>query len=296
MLRCTITAILCVASIASADPEALFKEGRELVEADDWEAGCAKFEQAYEQSQKPSIEANLAMCAEHDGALPRAWRLYLSAAEKWGTDPRAAQMRDKAAGVAKRATVVVVRVPDPTLDKLRITLGGREVEPAPEIRELVPAGEIALSATARGHRPWRQTVTGKAGETVAVEVALEEVPEPETLTTRRRRSRVVLSIGLGVVSLGAFATSYFVAKAASDDYDATKADPTYCQPMGCTDDGLAKIDDAQRRLNIATGIAIGGAVAAAGALVVFFTAPRDTWVVTPIATGQASGVSLTARF
>jgi hypothetical protein len=288
--------MLCVASVAYADPEALFKEGRELVEADDWERGCAKFEEAYEQSQKPSIEANLAMCAEHEGALPKAWRLYLSAAEKWGNDARAAQMRDKAAGVARRATVVVIRVPDPALDGLRITLGGRPVEPAAEIRELVAAGEITLSAKARGHRPWRQTVTGKAGETLAVEVTLEAVRETETVTTsHRRRSRVYLSIGLGVVALGAFTTSYFIGKAAGDDYDAIKADPMYCRTNGCTDEGLAKIDDTQRRANIATGVAIGGAVAAAGALVVFFTAPRDT-VVTPIVTSQAAGVSLTARF
>ena len=295
MLRCTITAILCLTATASADVEALFNEGRALVEADDWERGCAKFEEAYEESQKPSIEANLATCAEHFGDLPKASRMYLSAAKQWGSDARGQQMRDFAAGVARRATVVVVRVPDPSLEELRITLAGREVEPLSEIRELVMPGEITIAATARGHRAWRQTVTGKAGETLAIEVALEPAREIGSVTTQRRRSRIYLSIGLGALALGAFTTSYLVADKASDDYDAIKADPVYCQPNGCTDDGLAKIDETQRRANIATGIAIGGAVAAAGALVVFFTAPRDT-VVTPVVTSSTAGVSLTARF
>ncbi|MDQ3340572.1 MAG: hypothetical protein M4D80_35900 [Myxococcota bacterium] len=288
-------AILGVTATAHADPEALFKEGRELVEADDWKNGCAKFEAAYEESQKPSIEANLAMCAEHFDELPKAWRLYLSAAEKWGAEEGAISLRDKAAGVAKRATVVVIRVPDPALDGLRITLAGREVEPASEIRELVIPGDIKVSAKATGREPWRQTVTGRPGETVAVEVVLETQRESATTTTHRRRSRVYLSIGLGAVSVAAFATSYFLAKSASDQYDDIRGNTMYCMPQGCTDEGISLIDDTQRKADIATGVAIAGAAFAAGALVVFFTAPRDT-VLTPVVTSQTAGLSLTARF
>lgn len=300
-----IMAILCATvGAAHADSEELFQEGRELLDAKDFDRGCPKLEQAYAQERTAGIEANLARCAEHYGDVSKAWRLYQSAATKWTNDPddRDAQMRERAKAVAKRATRVVIRVPDPTLEGLVVSINGREVEPARVIDDVVAPGEIVLVANAPGRIPWKRAPQGQPGETIEVEMDLpvrvkreDTPPTPPVVGTQRRRSRVYLSIGMGVVSLGAFATSFFVAKAANDDYDKIRANPMYCMASGCTPEGDKLIDETQRRADIGTGIGIAGGVLAAGALVVFFTAPRDA-VVTPTVTASGGGVSLTARF
>jgi hypothetical protein len=199
---------------------------------------------------------------------------------------------------------VVLGVPDPALPGISVTINDRRIEPEREVRELVMPGEITLTAEADGKAPWRRTVSGRPGESVVVEVLLVDAPiaveeeesTPITTTrTQRRRSRVYLSIGLGVVSVAAFTTSFVVAKTASDDYDATFADPMYCTNRICNAEGEARIDDAQRRASLGTWIGVGGGLLAAGAVVVFFTAPRDT-VVTPTVSSTGGGLSLVGRF
>lgn len=299
-----ITAILCATvGVSHADPEVLFNEGRAFLDAGDYERGCPKFEQAYEERQSAGIEANLGICAEHFGDLPKAWRLYLSAAAKFASDPeRASQLTEKAKHVASRATGVVIRVPDPALEGLVVSINGREVEPQRFIRDLAAPGEIVLAAKATDRVSWRRTVQGRAGESIEVELDLplrgDGATVPPITSTQRRRSRVYLSLGLGVAAVGALAGSYFVAKSASDEYDEIRANPMYCTPQGCTLQGDALIDDTQRKADIATGIGIAGGVLAVGAVIIYLTAPRDTidTIVTPTATANSGGVTLTGRF
>lgn len=302
-----ITAIVCVVvGTAHADSDPVFDAARMQLEKGDFKRGCPTFEKLYEASQNPGIEANLARCAEHDGDLTRAWRLFTSAAEKWAGDERADQMRAKAAGVAKDATWVVLGVPDPALPGISVTINGRSIEPKREVRELVKPGEITLTAKATGKSAWRREVTGKAGESVVVEVMLADKPDDEvvdetapaivrTTRTQRRRSRVYISIGMGVAAIAAFATSYVVAKKASDDYDETFDDPMYCTNNTCTPQGQKLIDDAQRRATLGTWIGVAGGALAVGAAVVFFTAPRDT-IVTPTVSSTGGGLSFSTRF
>jgi hypothetical protein len=305
VLRCMITAIVCVTvGHAHADPVVLFEEGRAYLDQDDYDRGCPKFEQAYEQApERAGIEANLAACAEHFGDLTRAWKLYTNAAQKFAKDPkdpRGSDARKKAEAVAARATWVVLGLSDPGLEGLTLSINGRKVAPSREVRELVPAGEVTLVAKATGKKTWRRTVEGQPRDTVVVEVALADlgdevaVAEP-TPTTRRRRSRVYLSIGLGAVAIGALATSYFVGRSASEDYDDIMGDPMYCMAENCTREGQRLIDETQDRATKGTIIGIGGAVFAVGAVVVFFTAPKDT-IITPQVSSSGGGVTFSARF
>jgi len=298
-----ITAIVCVVvGTAHADPDPVFEEARHQLDKGDFKRGCPTFEKLYEASQNPGIEANLARCAEHDGDLTRAWKLFTSAATKWEGDVRAAQMRAFAKGVAGRATWVVLGVPDPALPGISVTINGRAVEPKREVRELVLPGEITLAAKATGKSAWRREVTGKAGESVVVEVVLDDEvventtpPIVRTTRTQRRRSRVYISIGMGALAIAAFTTSFVVAKKASDDYDETFDDPMYCTNNVCTPKGQERIDDAQRRASLGTWIGVAGGALAVGSLVVFFTAPRDT-IVTPTVSSTGGGLSFSTRF
>jgi hypothetical protein len=221
VFRCTIMAIFVTTlGVAHADPAKLFEEGRALVEKKDFKRGCAKFREAYKEtkdgdSTRPTIEANLGLCAERDEDLPKAWRYFMSAAATWERerDDRAAQVKTQADDVAKRATVVVIGVPDPALPGLAIEVNGEPVEPKPTVRALAMPGEIRIGATATGKKPFARVEKRRAGETLVVELVLEEkvddvAPVPRAIT-RRRRGFVYGSIGLGVASIGALVGAYF---------------------------------------------------------------------------------------
>ena len=76
--------------------------------------------------------------------------------------------------------------------------------------------------------------------------------------------------------------------------------------MDCTKgpDGLIcdpgpkkEIDSANSKANIATVLGIGGGLLAAGAIVVFITAPREGGVVVgPVPMAAGAGVSVSGRF
>jgi phosphotransferase system glucose/maltose/N-acetylglucosamine-specific IIC component len=57
-----------------------------------------------------------------------------------------------------------------------------------------------------------------------------------------------------------------------------------------------EVEQAGHRADIATGFAIGGAALVAAAAAVYFTAPRETVQVAPIATGRALGLGVVGRF
>jgi hypothetical protein len=61
-------------------------------------------------------------------------------------------------------------------------------------------------------------------------------------------------------------------------------------------DGPRLIHLAGARADLATGFAIGGAVLVGAAAAVFFTAPRESVRVAPIAGGGALGLGLACQF
>jgi hypothetical protein len=64
----------------------------------------------------------------------------------------------------------------------------------------------------------------------------------------------------------------------------------------CTGSGRATIDRAGERADVATGLVIAGAVLVGAAAAVFFTAPRETVRIAPIATRRELGLGITGRF
>jgi hypothetical protein len=64
-----------------------------------------------------------------------------------------------------------------------------------------------------------------------------------------------------------------------------------CDSVGSTD-----IHDAQRLADIGTGFFVGAGALVATAAIVYFTAPSETVVVTPVATAQSVGFQITTPF
>ena len=292
--------VFAASDAAADDPEwkRLFDKAREL-STTDWQAACALFERSFELNPSPTggSVVNLADCEEKRGNLPKAWRLWIEAAQRFEQEDLRQALklaREKAASVAARATTVVITVPDPDAEGLTIRLNGEALEPAAEIERVVNPGEIEVIAQRPRRTRFVQRRRGAVGETIAIGVTFaakaERARPVAPAQPARRRSRVVLGIGIGAAGLAALAGGVAIGLVARNDY----AGLIVCEPA-CDANERRAIDDAQQLGNIGTGFGIAGIALLVTGGIVYATAPKDV-VVTPTITPGSAGISMSARF
>jgi len=306
MREIAIAIVMAVTATAIANPvdttEAgqIFQQARELVRLGRFDEACELFGKSYELDPALGTAVNLADCLERQGRLRHAWALFdVVARNSQNVQSRAKLARQRADALLAKLATVIVKLRDPSTPGLSIRIGDREVAPAAEIRDLTEPGDVALVVAAPGRPAWKTTVHAVAGATVTTEVpAFAALPEAPAAATRRRRSRVYLAGGLGAAGALGLGSSLGFAIAAKRTYDgAFDHDCTHTTGgVVCTGNGAATIDRAGRRADVATGLAIGGAVLAGVAAAVFFTAPDETVRLAPIATGHELGLGIAGRF
>lgn len=279
----------------------IFQQGRERARAGQIDEACTLFDQSYALDPALGTALNLADCLEQQGQLRRAWELFDVVARNSPSVPSRARLaRQRAAALVARLVTVVVTVHEAGAPGLAIQLGDRRVAPAPEIRALIEPGDVALVATAPGHAAWTTRVHAVAGATLTIDVpAFAEPTTDPTTATRRRRSRVYLAGGLGAAGVAGLGVSLGLALSAKHLYDGAfdGGGCLHAEPgTRCTPSGKATIDRAGERADVATGLAIGGAVLAGVAAALWWTAPREPIQVVPLATARALGVGVVARF
>jgi hypothetical protein len=174
------------ASAQGANPalaEALFQEGRQLMDAGSYAEACRKFAESQRLDPGLGTLLNLATCHERYGRIASAWAELTEAlgiarrekrkdVQKFATDHLAA-LQTK----LSRATISVPKEND--LPDLALTLDGRELgRPAWGTAAPIDPGEHALVATAPGRKTWAWSFSiGQTAEQKRVEVpALEETP------------------------------------------------------------------------------------------------------------------------
>lgn len=289
-----IATVLAVTSIAAAEPApredagALFQQARELAKAGKYDEACPLFDRSYALDPALGTAINLADCLEREGQHRRAWELYDLVARSPRTVASRAQLaRQRADALAVQLATVSVIVHEPGL---AITVGDRTLPPGSS-RTVVEPGEIAVSAVRPG-RAFRTTVEVPAGASVVIDVPAPDVP------TRRRRSRLYLGGGLAVAGGAGLGVSlgFAISAARLNDRAYDRGDCVHGDPPRCTPAGKADVDRAGARADIATGLAIGGAVLAAAGAVVMLTAPRDAIQVVPIAGEREIGLGAFVRF
>ncbi len=291
------------------DADRLFEEGRALAKDHRYTEACDRFAKSLAIERTIGTELNLADCQEQLGEMREAWGLFIAAAgesEASGDTKRAEFAHMRASALEPRMTSITLKVAQPALPGLVITISGRATPPAPEIHEHTDPGTIDVIATAPNLPHFKRSETGVAGQTLVIEIppldtSTHIVPPvtPAFVDGDRDPDRVRLAYGLGIggaVGLVAASTLTVIARL---HYD-TAADSADCMrvPDGvaCNATGAGKIRDAQRLANIGTGFAIGGGVLAAAALTVYLTAPREQVRVAPAVTGQSVGVILGGTF
>lgn len=319
---------------SAADATKLFEEAGALKAEGKYAEACGKFEKSYALDTQagrpaPGTQLNLGECAERAGQLRKAYLLFDDAAAEYGRrakaaeaalakDPNSAELkrdleranagvrvaRERVDAIAPKLAKVVVRIVEPGIDGLSIRIGDRVVPPAAEVVEYLDTGNVTITATAPSRSPFSSSVRAESGKQVVVEIpALAALggskgEERGPIGPRRQRKRVLLAAavgGTGVVLLG---VSVVLGLGAKSDYNDAKAN---CMSVDgrleCPDEASRKaVADAFGKADTATIFGIAGLALAAGGAVLYFTAPKEGVVVTPVASSSSAGISLSGRF
>ncbi len=297
------------------DPEALrlFVEGRALADQGKYTEACQLYAKSYELERAAGTTLNLGDCAEREGKLRRAWLMYNAAAseyEKTQKPTRAKFARERANAVAAKLATVVLRIPGPRIEGLTIRIGDYEVPPAAEIVERLDPGQIPILVSAPGREPFSTTATVAGGSQVVFEVpVLRPIGgsadvrggAPAPASPRRQRSRVRLAAGaagVGVIALGVSgALAWSADRLYDEQFRTTRCiDRPSPEPNECLPEGLAAVESARTRSDIATVLAISGGALLVTSVVLYYTAPREHVTVAPVASPHALGLAVGGRF
>ncbi len=285
-------AVLACSGVAHAadtnDPalaEALFEEGKALLEKGDDAAACPKFAESYRLDPATGAVFALALCHERQGKLATAWVEYIEAAARANADhnpEREASARERAGALEPRLSHLLVRVDSATaaLPGLSVLYDGVALRPAAFGTWLpVDAGKHLVRAEAAGYHasettieigatPERATLTIPELEPLPSPVrgASSDVPGAKNQGTFEFTPLRVGGIALGaagVASLGIGLAATIVALNKKSSSEAT------CGAGGCDPAGHDDRVEAHEAATWATVGAISGAVLLGAGAVLF---------------------------
>ncbi len=300
--------------------EALFRDGRALFTAGDYEKACPKFAESQRADPTTGTLLHLALCHEQIGKTASAWSEFTEAAAQAARahqGDRETLARTHAQALDSQLSRLVVRSAT-TVDGLQIKLDG-EILGAGALDTALPVdpGAHQIEASAPGRKPWTSAIAAPKGpaKTEVLIPELEEAPpEPvavvapvvvappspvvEAPTGTSTRTIVGLSlIGAGVISAGV--GGVLGVQTFSHRSDATRE----CPSNRCTQGGLDSIDSAKSSALFST-ITFGAGALLAGVGTYFLvtkSSPSEkpqtasTWVRATALPGHAS-VTLGGQF
>jgi hypothetical protein len=271
-----------------ASAQALFDDGRALVQANRAAEACPKFEESQRLDPGTGTLLNLANCYERVGRTASAWALYvevISASRSAGRTDREALAKEHADALLPRLPRLSIDVPvQAQVAGLVITRDGQPVRQAQWGSALpIDPGKHQLAASAPGKKPWQfELQIDKPGQTEALKVpALVDAPaeaplepnagkpSPDEQAQAARRAKLrgaaYISGGLGVVGIAV--GSYFGLSALSKN-SASKAD---CTGNDCTSAGYSERNGARNAGTVSTIAFIAGGVALGAGVVLFLS-------------------------
>ncbi len=274
LMLATATLAAAGSAHAQAGPQsqadALFAEGRDLLERGRYAEACAKLAKSEELAPAVGTLLNLAYCWEQAGKLRSAMDAYAQAeafAGASGETKRAAFARERHAAVEPRVMKLIVRIAPPEAPGLEVKRNGMVIAKTDLDRPYaVDPEDYVITATAPGRVAWKGAVIVK-GESASVTVIvppLEEIAKvapPGVRETPGLSSRRIAALGLGAVSalaIGGGIAAAFTAKARYDD-----AAP-HCDASSCDATGNTIQRGAVTQGNIATAL-VGLGLLAGGA-------------------------------
>jgi hypothetical protein len=173
------------ASVNETLAETLFREGRQLMQAGDYEHACPKLAESQRLDPATGALLNLAACHEAQGLVATAWLEYTEAsslARRAGESDRQQLADERVQALAAILPRLAVSItPQAGAEQIGVTLDGTALG-AGSLGVAVPVdpGTHTIVAAAPGKKTWSQQVTLKASEPpVSVTVPALE-PDPAT--------------------------------------------------------------------------------------------------------------------
>ncbi len=315
-----VVAVARPAGAQSAEAEALFREGRQLIKRGQLAAGCDKLAASDQLETSVGTLLNLGDCRERLGKLATAWAAFRRAEALAGRidkdDRRRLEAGRRAIRLEPRLPELVIEVTAP-IEGLIVRRDGAALEAATWGTPLpIDPGSHVIVAEAPGRVDWRTSVwvvadrkqhrvvvptlepiASEPGASLAElanpprDVPTYEASESSSRWTPLRKTGVVVAIA----GVGAFATAgYFAVRSNDDEAEANRRCP---DPM-CSDVDAIELNESARtaakRANVLT-LAGAGAVGAAVALW-FIGAPNRAPAITPVASPNQVGVAYIGGF
>lgn len=302
------------APATSAAATAQFDKGRSLFKAGKFAEACAAFEQSQKLEPAFGTLYNLAGCYMKIGKLASAWVAYRELAQRDTRATRKAESAKRARELEPRLSRLLITVSGTVSgsaakssppDGLVVTMNGQDVTALLGVENPVDLGRYLIVAKAPQFKDRETTVEIVAeGKTVTAALELEraprEVPPPappvaadvpptatkteqaaklernqESAPASHRRLYGAVAGGAGVALV---ATSFVFGSLASGKWNDVKklcGNDATCEPDQSAE--ARRLNNAAHTdANIATGLAIGGAVALGVGAFLWFTAPSGT--------------------
>jgi hypothetical protein len=149
----------------AAEAEALFREGKRLLEKKDFTNACPKLAESYRLDPATGALLALAVCHEGEGRTATAWAEFGEVAARSKAEGRADReraSREKSAALGPKLSTLTISLPAEVAATKGLSLKRDDVEigqavwgtPIP-----VDPGPHVVEATAAGKQSWRVTVT-----------------------------------------------------------------------------------------------------------------------------------------
>jgi hypothetical protein len=303
----------------------LFNEGRRLAASGQYVDACPKFEESQRLDPGIGTQFNLADCFEHTGRPASAWALFLDVASAaGGSEQRARELvaRKRAAALEPRLSKLTIEAPSGVAG-LEVRRNGETVNRV-LWNSAVPVdpGTYTIEATAPGRKRW-STVAAVGPEASHVTVVIPTLEDEATAPTdalgasapstpaatsfppserafeawhpsvegHGPQRTIALALG-GAAIAGAGLGAYFGLRsfAKHSDYE------SLCAGGVCGQAAAPLHADAVTAGNLSTASFIASGALAAGAIAVWFSAPkpaRSAGVqVAPLVGSSAGGVTI----
>jgi hypothetical protein len=281
----------------SAAAQALFEQGKSLMQEGRAAEACPKFEESQRLDPGGGTLINLARCYEVVGRVASAWNVYLeaaAAAQASGNRAREKEARSRADALRPKLTRLVIDVSDEvkSISGLEIKRDGVPVGIA-QWGVPIPTdpGAHTIEASAPGRQPWTSSVELRdPGQNVSITVpplvlATSEVaPAPVAATAAAtdvtapapkkslgtQRTLALVAAGVGVVGVGV-GTVFGLQSKSKHDVAEEHCTGTVCESQEGVDAG----NDAYSAGTISTVAMVVGVAGLAGGAVLWFTAKPE---------------------
>jgi serine/threonine-protein kinase len=294
-----------------AAADVLYQQGKKLMKDGKYAEACPKFAESNRLDPGIGTMLWLADCYEKNGQTASAWGEFREAQAEAAKqkDTREKVAGERAAALANKLSMLVIGVsPSADVPGLEIKRDGTMVgKPLWGTKVPVDPGSHRISATAPGKKAWETTidVPAKPGVVEVAVLPLENAvaappppppppPPPEKPPSSWTTQHTLAAVAGGVAVVGLGLGTYFGLHSKSK-LDDSNADGHCREGNSCDATGVQLRSDAKDAGAISTVMFAVGLTAAAGAVVLWFTAPKaqpqktsGSWVLPAVGPGRAS--------